>query len=272
MSLETITGNLKDAYKLVEPATMLHVDQLMNERRTNPELQTLGFYTADGQLYFLAGEEKTPSLAMTRQPHNLVLRHINDAFTQLVETGNYHPDVAEAQQAIAASDTVIIDLTKLRLEKQNDDFSALVISTTKYDTELNTEERKLAEHVYEQGDNFVANMQILSDAGISETRVYVLNPKYVQKEARKGAIGRASWLGDFSYYSRFNANGRSVSSHGALRGVRRVSVSEPEGVRAQSTSVVTRPALKQVLSVVLHRVAPDLQDEVKKELEKLYKL
>ena len=238
MSLETITGNLRDAYKQVQPETMLHVDQLMKERRINRELRNVGFYTADGQLYFLAGEEKTPSLAMTRQPQNLVLRHIDDAFTQLVETANYHPDVTEAQQAIEAPDTVVIDLTKLRLEKHNDEYSALVISTTKYDKKLNAEERKLAERVYEQGDNFVANMRMLSDAGISETRVFMLNPKYVQKEAKDGAVGRASWLGCFIDDSSFNAVVRGVND-GRLRGVRRVVV--PKGDTPEKSVVPSAP-------------------------------
>ena len=39
MSLETITGNLRDAYKQLQPGTMLHVDQLMNERMTDSDLR-----------------------------------------------------------------------------------------------------------------------------------------------------------------------------------------------------------------------------------------
>ena len=33
MTLETITGNLRDAYRQLQPGTMLHADELMNERR-----------------------------------------------------------------------------------------------------------------------------------------------------------------------------------------------------------------------------------------------
>ncbi|MBS3121014.1 hypothetical protein J4420_04825 [Candidatus Woesearchaeota archaeon] len=45
MSLESITKNLRDGYKQLQPGTMLHVDELMNERQTNAELRTQWFYT-----------------------------------------------------------------------------------------------------------------------------------------------------------------------------------------------------------------------------------
>ena len=51
MTIDTIVnipGNLKDAYKSAVPGTLRHVDELMNERRTNEALRTQCFYTADG--------------------------------------------------------------------------------------------------------------------------------------------------------------------------------------------------------------------------------
>ena len=184
MNLETIAGDLR-TYAKLQPGTMLHVDELMKERRSNPELCDQSFYTADGELYFLQGKKKTPTLAITREKDNLVLRHLDDAFTQLTTTGNYRPNVQEVQQSIDAPETVLIDLTKLRLQGNDAEWRYLGISTTEYD-KLRPEERTLAERVYGQGDEFGASLAMLHEAGIKETRVYVLNPVYVQKEAEQG--------------------------------------------------------------------------------------
>ncbi|MEK6939438.1 MAG: hypothetical protein AABX31_01805, partial [Nanoarchaeota archaeon] len=227
MLLETITENLKDGYNQLQPGSMLHVDELMKERRTNEELRNNGFYTADGEVYVLDGARKTPTLAMTREAHNPVLKNIDDAFEQLTKKHNYRPSQEDVQQALAAPDTVLIALSNLRLSAHDVEFQYLPFGTTpaKY-SKLNDEERKFAERVYGQGDDFVKNMKMLKDAKISETRIWVLNPDYVRKHAAEGAIARASWLGSFSYGSRFIASDRDICSHGRVRGVRRIVLAE----------------------------------------------
>ncbi len=234
-TLETITGDIR-AYARLQPGTMLHVDQLMHERRSNPELCDKSFYTADGELYFLQGG--TPTLAITREKDNLVLRHLDDAFTQLTTTVNYRPNAGEAQQSIGAPETVLIDLTKLRLRGDDAEWRYLGISTTKYD-KLQPEERTLAERVYGQGDEFGLSMVLLKEAGVQETRIYVLNPAYVQKEAEQGPLGRASWLISFYSDSYFNADDRVVYLHGRFRGVR---LGVPEGDASESGTVPPVPS------------------------------
>ena len=227
MTLDTIVnipGNLKDAYNAAVPGTLRHVDELMNERRTNPttpegdNLRNQWFYTGDGVLYFMGG--KTPKLAMTRETDNLVLRHIDDAFTQLTSGGNYCPDRTEAEAAIKASTTEVFDLTQLKLQKHDDEYSRMEVSTTNY-RKLNAEQRRLAERVYGKGDDFVANMAMLKEAGIQATNVYVLNPEYVKANAKDSPVARASWLDDFGNGSDFNASDRYIKGAGRVRGVRR---------------------------------------------------
>lgn len=226
MALENIVGDLRDAYALVEPETMLHSDELQYERLRVSSLRDLSFYTADGCLYRM--HEGKAQLALTRRAHNLVLCHIDDAFPQLVETNNYHPSGEEANAAFAAESTVIIDLSQVRLQGNDKEWRYLPIPTETYDF-LNPEERKLAERVHGSGDAFVQVMTMLAKHGISETKVYVLNPSYVKAQTKEGSIGRASWLGYFYYFSGFNANDRFIFGHSSLRGVRRrpvASVSE----------------------------------------------
>jgi len=221
MSLETIEGNLRDAYLQLQPGTMLHVDQLMNERQTNENLRNKGFYTGDGEIYFLdAG--KTPTLAITREAYNPVLKNIGDAFEQLVNCGGYPVNKNDLEQALAATDTVQIALPNLRLLGDEKEWRYLAIGTTpsKYGR-LNDEERKFVERVYGKGDDFIQNMKMLENAKIIETRIYVLNPDYVRKQAQEGAIARASWLQVFFNNSDFNAGFYNINNHNCICGIRR---------------------------------------------------
>ena len=236
MVLETIVGDIR-VYAQLQPSTMLHVDELMKERRTNRELRDQTFYTADGELYFLQG--RTPTLAITREKDNLLLRHLDDAFTQLKIAKNYRHDVQEAQQSIGAPETVLIDLTKLRLQGDDAEWRYLGILTTQYD-KLQPEEQKLAERVYGQGDEFGLSMAMLKEAGISETKIYVLDPAYVREEAAQGPLGRASWLSNFTVDSDFNASVRFVYYSYRLRGVR---LGVPEGDAPENGVVPPAPSV-----------------------------
>ncbi|MEK6900650.1 MAG: hypothetical protein AABX05_05990, partial [Nanoarchaeota archaeon] len=170
MTLETITGNLRDAYKQLQPGTMLHADELMNERRTNLELRDQHFNTADGAVYFLDGYNKTPTLALTREARNPVLQNIDPAFEQLVNNHNYLVSEAELKLVKKAVDTLLVKLAVLRLAGGNSEYLSLRIGTTPSEyNELNKPERSFAERVYGQGDDFIKNMALLKGEGISET-------------------------------------------------------------------------------------------------------
>ncbi len=218
MTLENITGDLSEAYKQCVPGTISCVDQLTNERRINPELRNQSFYTADGEVYSVDGE--TPTLRITREAVNPILKNIDDAFTQLTQNNNYQVLPTDFAAVKTALDTVTIDLTKLNLQGNSKEWRYLAISTTKYD-QLQPEERTLAERIYGQGTDFVENMKMLSDAEITITRVYVLNPDYVKEHAKEGAIGRASWLGNFNDISNFSAVVRNIYYNFRVRGVRK---------------------------------------------------
>ncbi len=280
MSLETITGNLKEGYKQLQSGTMLHVYELMNERRDNHELRTQWFYTADGEVYFLDGVRKTPTLAMTKEAHNPVLQNIDDAFDQLTGKGNYTVLDQDFKQALAAPDTLLITLPNLRLSKHDAEFSYLPFGTTpaKY-AKLNDEERNFAERVYGQGDDFAKNMKMLKEAGIGETRIWLLNPEYVQKHAQEGAIARASWLSNFNDSSRFSADDRGINDHDRVRGVRRGSEATgvPAGHGAQKSGSPYRenarvgPSFDEVLAYSASYVPEVAREQFEAGLRNLYK-
>src|SRR3989338_6039667 len=112
MTLENVTGNLL-AYKKLVPGTFQHVDQLTTERRTNHGLRNEWFYTADGELYTV--QEGKHLWVITREPQNLVLKNIDEAYWQLTGQGNYFPDTEAAQTSLKHKDSVVIDLKELKL-------------------------------------------------------------------------------------------------------------------------------------------------------------
>jgi len=269
MALENIVGNLRDAYKQAQPGTILCVDQLMNERRSNPDLRNNWFYTADGNVYTPDGN----TLLITREAANPILRNIDDAYTQLVQAGNFKVSTADLQAVRDAPDTVAVLLRELKLSGDNNEWRYLAIDTKKYDKKLNPEARKLAERVFGQGTDFTANMKMLRDAGITETRIYVLNPNYVTENAKGQAIGRASWLNDFSGSSDFSASDGDVSINGRLRGVRReASVSEPSAPLGADAQKVIVPTLDQVLACLGEDLAPSVRPAVEGRIRKLYEV
>ena len=221
MTIETVTGTLAKTYSLLRPESILHVDELVKERRTNEELRGQWFYTPDGGIYFMDG--KTPTLAITRGRSNPLFQDstIDEYCRQLLKNKNYRPTPEETQRALQAPDTVLVDFTILRLQKYTEEFSSLVVNTQEYNT-LNSEEQKLAERVYGKDDDFAQTMTMLAKADIRKTLVQVLNPDYVRAHAQENPFGRASWLSSFSNGSIFSASGRCVVNINSARGTREV--------------------------------------------------
>ena len=217
MRLENVTGNLL-AYKVLKPGTFRHVDQLTTERRTNLDLRNRVFYTADGEMYTV--DRSKPLWVITREPQNLVLQNINEAYRQLTDQRNYFPDAEAAQSSLEHDGSVIVNLEGLKLVKDNDEYGYFVVDP-KAVQKLNSEQRKAAQRIYgPDEDNFGLNMEMFVKAGQNPC-VFVLMPDYVQNTLRsndKQFLGRASWLNDFNYYSRFGAIGRDVDRLDALRG------------------------------------------------------
>lgn len=223
-NIVNIRDNLRDAYKQAVPGTMRHVDELMNERRTNP-IATDGdkigdhwMYTADGVIYFIDGG--IPKVAITREADNLVLRHIDEAFTQLTNGGIYHPNPDEAEAAIKSKDTEVFDLTKLQLHIPVDTYGTFDFSPLSHHElyrpgddlcpnrlkmngygwdNISHEGHRLSQRVYgvnegRDGGDFVKNMAMLKYAGVRTTGVMVLTPNYVREHAQNGPIAMTTGL------------------------------------------------------------------------------
>ena len=277
MTLENITGNLL-YYKKLVPGTFQHVDQLTAERRTNTDLRRQCFYTADGNLYTV--QRGKILWAITREPQNLVLQHIDEAYKQLVNQENYFPDTNEAKSSLEHSSTIVVELEGLELVKENNEYSNFVFNPKK----LNSQQRKAAQRIYgPDEDNFEQNMEMFAKIGITPC-IYVLTSDYVQETLKRNGkkfLGRASWLVNFDNGSVFGANVRLVYDHLALRGVHasKASTKAPEGRDAPKNDEISsnpqqeigNPPLYKILACLGDDVAPSVRPNIEGRIRKLYK-
>ena len=274
MELDTIPGNLL-AYKGLELGTFQHVDQITTERRTNYGLRNQWLYTADGELYTV---QKGKQLwAITREPQNLILQNIDEAYRQLIGQGEYFPDVEAAQASLAHSDTVVVDSNGLELVGDNQQYGHFVVNPKKVN-ELNTQQRTAAQRIYgPDEENFGLNMDMFAKAG-KTPYVFVLMPGYVQNtlcDNDKKFLGRASWLVSFSNDSDFLAGGRVVNDHDALRGVRSVIAAGGDANKNEVPSVpqeiAVLPTMEEILACLGNDVAQSVRPNIESRIRKLYK-
>ncbi len=273
MVLENITGNLLE-YKQLEPGTFQHVDQLTTERRTNHGLRSTWFHTADGELYTVQKNEHL--WAITREPQNLVLQNIDEAYRKLIGQGNYFPDAEAAESSLKHKDSVVVDSKGLKLVKDNDQYGYFVVDP-KALKKLNSQQRKAAQRIYgPDEENFGLNMEMFAEAG-KTPYVFVLLQDYVQSELRsndKKFLGRASWLDDFNLSSGFFAFVRNVYDRVALRGVPRV-VTEGDApkndVVLPPSQKTATPTMEKILAASQTHVPIAGWEQFRAEIEKLYK-
>ena len=117
---------------------------------------------------------------------------------------------------------MLVDLTQLGLSGNETEWRYLSINTSSDGyNRLSAIARQAAERVFGSGNDFVQNMQMLHDARITDTKLYMLNPAYVLQHAAQGPIGRGSWLYFCDYNSDFSANDWGIINLDRLRGVRR---------------------------------------------------
>ena len=262
--LETITAALAEGYKQLEPESFRTSAELTTERRTNKELRKQWYYTSNFGMYDV--EEGKAILYFGGREANPVLANIDEACRQLINEGNYKvtdPEKQAVVDSVKSGHTLRVKLSDLDLKRYDNEFSFFEINTDNY-ANLNESQRALAEKVYGSGDDFIENMKMLSEAGISNTRIYVLNQDYVKEHVKEGAVGRVGWLGGFVGSSNFSAVGRDVDNGNGLRGVRK-EVGEADD--AKNLVSLNEDKLHDVLADYL---GPAILSKAKKDIAKLY--
>lgn len=254
-TLETITGDLR-AYNQLVPGTFQHVDQLTEARLTDLRHCNYSFYPADGALY-KCGKSGSLLWGIVRERDNLILKYLydseNSSFWQLVSgEWNFCPGEKESAQAFKQAD--VFDLATFRLSSSGYSTHRFLrirtadgyVDSGKRFVPPNSEEKKalLRCGFTEEYLGFLAENSIQK---INKTRLYVLTPEYVRKEAEGETIWQVSWLSNFYLNSDFVADDRDISERFRLRGVsRRVAASESEPKGAAGAEKITLPTFEQM--------------------------
>ncbi len=146
--LETVMGdNLLDSFRQLEPDSIRHAYEIVNEKRTNDSLRDAWSWTADFLMYRLENEKGEQDangeavLYFAPGKHNLVFRHLEDAMddahpiSQLRIAGNYKPNATEVQEVVDSAktkETLRVKLADLNLQIGKRAWSFFVIDTAKY--------------------------------------------------------------------------------------------------------------------------------------------
>jgi hypothetical protein len=211
--LVNLVGNWPDTFPKLDPATIQHASEIMNDRRTIRDgnqkwrLRRKWFWTADSALYRVEDDEVV--LYFGNRDTNLIFSNFEDAKSQFSTSGNYFPspeDISRVVDSVEDGNTLRIKLSDLELEENGNIWNSFSFSTSEYES-LNETQRAFAEMIYGRGDDFVQNMKMLNDEGISTTTVSVLNPNYVKQFVKQdGAIVRPTVLYELSVNSNFGAD------------------------------------------------------------------
>ncbi len=262
MSLETVTGNFRDVYRQLQPGTMLHVDQLTNERRLNPitengeDLRNQSFYTADGNIY-MVNRRGEVIWGITREPQNLLLQNIEEASHRLTQNGNYFFSFSKAVAPLKHDDTILVEVEGLNLVgDRNKEYGYFVIDPKKV-KKLNPEQKLAATRIFgPDQDNFEKNMEMFAKADKCP-HVFVLMPDYIKNTLENNGeecLARASWLNDFSYYSDFDAIDRIINGHYRIRGVRQRHIALPLTAEQILNQLEVTEEDKKVAEIILQEV------------------
>ncbi len=264
-------GPLAEIAPKFERGTEWSAQQHINARRTEPDskkreaLRNRWYWTNDSALYPI---EKGKSVVYLGRG-DLILDNILEATSQLRQNNNYRPGEEIAYAFKRAPTTVRAGLDDLGLKRHDDEFSYLVIKTLKGRDGLNPIQLIIAERPYGQAEDFEDNMKMLRDAGINETRVWILNPDYIKEMNKQGPIARVSGLDRFGNDSGFDAGVRNVDDpYGGLRGGLKKSA-EGAAPKIDPATVSYTNLLKNTeLAVQVMRDNPHYQQEIANILAK----
>ncbi len=234
LEYEIISGNLGAVRQLTDAGYRLQTArELQNDRCKDGQesLQNDWFYVADGNVFYQDPKNDALSWAHTDGEHNLVIQpqYLKRALKDLPQTYIFRSDNAqESWDSIKNRSTKRFALSDLKLVREDDEFSFMPIKTGKYDA-LTPVQQKAANLV-----GFTPrNVAYLKQKGIKETRLWLLNPKYIAQVLADGKdpFWRASWLSYFGDLSDFSADVRGVDGVDHLRGVRREVIPEGDALK-----------------------------------------
>lgn len=199
---------------------------------SDPTYRNYFYFTSNFSTYCI---EKTKTgkegfLYFGKTAANPLFSNMEEACRQLQMQENYRvprQDVKKIFDSVKSGETHRVRLASLKLKVFDHEFAYFEIDTRYYwqsvkNGGLNRAQRDFAEKVFGDGKDFNRYMYLLTYHNIRKTRIYVLNPTYVQQHHRAGTgIARLCLLCDFYYSSNFYANIRGIDMDEVLISVLR---------------------------------------------------
>ena len=232
MELVNQRGSLSRIYPLLDPSTIQHSFEIMNDRRKYENLRELGFWTADSAVYRIEKDRfsgiKECVLYLSRRQHNPFFKNFDESINSLLHDKVYRPSKEEMSPIYDSVNqgTLRIHLSDLRLKKRSNPTTYLKIFPNKLE-KLNETELSLVQFVYGQDNDLIKNMEMLYNYGIKKTLIIVLTPDEIKKKIElqgvegSDSISQLCSISKISSDSLFRTNCSNVgmydSSH--LRGV-----------------------------------------------------
>jgi len=240
MDLENFVGHLAETYKRVDSSSVRNAAQLSAERLGNESLRNEWFWVSDACTATIDGDDVVYHLTQAPED-NPIFANVDEATRQLIRDNNYVVSGDDLEAVVNAGSVLSVKASDLQLTKGNDEYSYFEVETGNLEGAygLNDAQRLVAERAYGESDKvFDATMKMLSDAGISKTKVYVPNPDYVKsnlEDTEGSGLVRACRLDDFISNSSFIAFGRIVNNDSVvLRGVPKIAEGDAQKIEASN--------------------------------------
>ncbi|MFA6461443.1 MAG: hypothetical protein WCV90_04185 [Candidatus Woesearchaeota archaeon] len=191
MGLEPIVGGLEEVDRQGALNRVLCADRLMKEQREGTFIDTT--HTGDGEIYFMDGD--TPKLALTRTHVNPILWNPREASKSFSQLEGYRLSHKDFNIAMSDSETLVIDITKIRyVERYGYEIAHFIIGFQETLAHYIFEEEKLLRRILGPTEqDFKENGQMLSLV-VSETTLCFYTPEYVKEHTKKGPFAHVGYL------------------------------------------------------------------------------
>ena len=241
------------------------ISQNQADRLKDAKLRDEWFYCGDGAVYGLGGKRgREVFLYLTDFANNPIAKEPEKASQELINNNNFFvgkPTASELEAKASSSNGVVkFNLSKLPIQKENDEWGYVQVSTSKlaegrdaFRAEYGNEATALFDRIHGQaiyGSNGIGDL--LNKEGKDATIIYMLNKEYVQKVLKQKEEGtmvaRASFLGGFGGRSFVGLSGRGVGGRRFARGVVE-KVAEGDAQKAMPNIMPYADALREAAKI-----------------------
>jgi hypothetical protein len=171
-------GPFIEAYSRLDPQTIFHADEIMEERKSNYNLRNYNFWTADTAIYAI--EDGEAILYLTRGSDNPIFNNLEDVYKILKGKYNdyYSYPLVQTIPFLGHDKILKIELSKLKYKEDPYSWEPCPINYftmgSKYST-LNKVEKKFAKKIF-------GNSPLFPKQNKNKAAIFTFTPEYVKEK------------------------------------------------------------------------------------------